>query len=83
MICAQWRNSANPLSGNLGSDQGIICSDTYFKDCLCILYGIKYMIVLMTKARIQFLLFVFPRCLYSQPIKYQFLFAKQNCRSRW
>jgi len=35
--CAQCRNIANALNGNLGSDQGIIGSDPYLKDCLCVL----------------------------------------------
>lgn len=40
-LCAQCRNPANALSGNLGSAQGITCSDLYLKDCLCLLYGEK------------------------------------------
>lgn len=40
-LCAQCRNPANALSGNLGSDQGIMCYDLYLKDCLCVLYGEK------------------------------------------
>lgn len=50
MLCAQCRNPANALSGYLWSDQGIKGSHPYLKDCLCILYGKKYAVALMTKA---------------------------------